>query len=285
MAVATPALAATKIPAAQLKLIPLAPTVATNFSAGDEVQQVITTSGALLLVGTVETTTSNLITAPSLGSSDGFIVALDARGAHLWDLRLGTVSDDVATAEYVDVAGNIWIAGSTAVSATSPAPGLNQITIWEVSSSGVLENTYSRSVTDIDIPNSISQKGANLVIAGNSSKVGFPTFTLTVSPTGNISAPKNSSVAPATSPGLLTVSSAAYIWQNFVTSQVIKGVVGIPSHQATTVLIDSSLKARTLKSVFSIQGTPLSLKYQSGIGVVALTQGSGTYYLTIVHTK
>lgn len=282
---APPAFAATKTLAPRLTVIPLSPTVATKFSAGDEVAQLLTTSSGILLVGTVETTSSSLITSQPLGGSDGFIVALGASGAHLWDLRLGSTGDDVSTAGYVDASGNIWIAGSSAVSTVTPAPGLNQLTIWEISSTGVLENTYTKTLPDIDIPTSIMQKGTDLVVTGLSNRTGFPTFTIGVALNGTFGIFKNSSVAAAIAPGLLTATSAAYIWQNFVTKQAITGVVGIPPHKSTTVLIDSSRKARTLKSVFSIQGTPLALRYQSGIGVIALTQGAGTYFLTIIHTK
>ena len=283
--VANPTFAATKIPTPQLKVIPLSPTVSTNLSAGDEVQQIITAPGNIYLVGTVETTSSSLITSVPLGGSDGFIVALGPSGARLWDLRLGSASDDVATAGYVDASGNIWISGSSAVSTATPAPGLNQLTIWEISSAGVLENTYSKNLSDIDIPTAIAQKGVNLVVTGKSSKPGLPTFTVTVTPGGKISDPKNVATPIAPTSGLLTATSAAYIWQNFVTKQPIAGVTGIPLHHTTTVLIDNSIKTRTLKSVFSIQGAPRVLRYQIGIGIVALTEGSGTFYLTIIHTK
>ena len=283
--VATPSFAALKVPTPQLKVIPLSPTVSTNLSAGDEVQQMITAAGNIFLIGTLETTSSSLITSQPLGDSDGFIVALGPTGAHLWDVRLGTAGDDVATAGCVDASGNIWIVGSSAVSTATPAPGLNQLTLWEISSAGVLENTYSKSLSDVDIPTSIVQTGINFVVAGNSNKSGFPTFTLTVTPLGKITDPKNIVTPIASAPGLLIATSAAYIWQNFVTNKPIAGVTGIPSHQSTTVLIDSSLKTRALKSVFSIQGKPLALQYQVGIGVVALTQATGTYFLTIIHTK
>lgn len=285
LAVTTPAFAATKIPTPQLKVIPLSPTVSTNLSAGDEVQQMITAPGNIYLVGTVETTSSNLITSTPLGGSDGFIVALGPSGVRLWDLRLGTASDDVASAGYVDASGNIWIAGSSAVSTATPAPGLNQITIWEISSAGALENTYSKNLSDIDIPTSIVPKGVNLVVTGKSSKPGLPTFTITLTLVGKMSDPKSVAIPIAANPGLLTATSAAYIWQNFVTKRPIAGVTGIPLHHTTTVLIDNSIKTRTLKSVFSIQGAPLILRYQIGIGIIALTEGSGTFYLTIIHTK
>ena len=59
----------------------------------------------------------------------------------------------------------------------------------------------------------------------------------------------------------------------------------MPLHQSTTVLIKSSLKDRSLKGIYSVQGAPISLAYQSGIGVVELTSLSGSYLLTVIHTK
>lgn len=281
----TPALGATKAPVSHLTLVPLTPSVMTNFSGGDEVAQLLSNSTNIFLLGTVETTTSPLVTATPLGGSDGFLVALDGRGAHSWDLRLGGAGDDVATAGFIDALGNIWIAGASALPTATPSPGLNQIDIWEISPAGLLENTYSKSVADVDIPTSISQKGLNFILAGSSSKPGFPTFVASLTPLGKIGVPKNLTTPVAAAPALFAVSSAAYIWQNFVTTQGIKGVTGIPLHQSTTLLTDSSLKAKTLKSVYSIQGAPLALLYQVGIGVVSLSQSPSTYFLTIIHTK
>ena len=283
---ATPALGATtKVPTPQLTVKPLAATISTQLSAGDEVAQMMSTSNGIVLLGTLETTTSPLITAVPLGGSDGFIVALDTKGNHLWDLRLGTSGDDVATAGLIDNTGNIWVAGASAASMTTPAPGLNQLMLWEISPTGTLLNTFKRTLSDIDVPTSITQKGVNLLITGASNKPGLATFSLTATLFGKIGAPKNSNIAPAAATQFFTSMSAAYIWQNYVTTQGIKGVSGIPLHQATTVLIESTIKGGVLKAVFSLVGSPLALRYQLGIGVIALTQGSGSYYLTIIHTK
>ena len=72
----TPVLAATK----PLVLTPLLPTLSTNFSGGDEVQYLLTSPTEMLLIGTLDTTSSPLITATPLGGSDGFITAVDLHG-------------------------------------------------------------------------------------------------------------------------------------------------------------------------------------------------------------
>jgi hypothetical protein len=265
----------------------LTPTVATNFSGGDEVQQLLTAPTGIFLIGTVETTTSPLVSSLSLGGSDGFIAALNPQGIKLWELRLGTSGDDVATAGYIDASGTIWVAGSSAISTggATPAPGLNRLTVWEVSSAGLLENTFTKDLVDIDIPESIVLKGANFIIQGASNRSGLPGFSLSLTPLGKIGTVKNSAKAFTSSPQIFNATSAAYSWQSYITSKAIKGVTGIPVNQKTTVLIKSALKAKTIKAAYFIGGAPISLQYQSAIGVVELTQLSGTYFITIIHTK
>ena len=283
--IAAPVQAATKVPA--IALIPLQPTVSTNFSGGDQVQKLITSPSGIFLIGTVESTTSPLVTSPSLGSSDGFISALNSQGAKLWELRLGTSGDDVATAGCIDASGTIWVAGSSAVAASSstPAPGLNRLTIWQISAGGLLENTFTKDLTDIDIPTSIALKGANFIIQGASNKRGLPGFAVSLTPLGKIGTVKNNASAVASSPQIFNATSVAYSWQSYITSKTIIGVTGLPTNQKTLVLVKRAPKVKTMKAIYSIAGTPLSLQYQGGIGVVELTQGAGTYYLTIIHTK
>ncbi len=81
-----------------------------------------------------------------------------------------------------------------------------------------------------------------------------------------------------------STSSALYSWQSYVTNVAIKGVTGIALHQKTTVLARSGIKDKVLKAINSVTGSPIALQYQSGTGIVLLTQGVG-YFLTIIHTK
>ena len=271
-----PTQAATKPP---ILLTSLAPTVSTNFSGGDEVSQLLTSPSAIFLLGTIETISSPLVTSTTLGGSDGFIAALNPGGGRIWDLRIGTSGDDVATAGCIDSSGNIWIAGSSAI-ATSAAGGateLNRLTIWEVSPAGLLLNTFTKDLTDVDVPTSIIVKGANFIIQGISNKVGFPTFAATLTPLGKIGALKALTNTP--------VRSSAYLWQGFVAKRTIKGVKGISLHPSTDLLLKLSLKDKSVKGAYSLTGAPIAMQYQSGLGVVVLSQGANSYFLTILHTK
>lgn len=270
-----------------LGLRALLPTLSTKFSGGDEVQYLLTSPTAIALIGTLETTSSPLVVATSLGGSDGFIAAIDVHGAHMWDLRLGTSGDDVATTGYMDASGNYWVAGTSAIApnGVTPASGLERLTVWEISSTGVLENTYTKDLQDVVIPTSMVLKGSNYLVQGNSSKIGSPTFSISLTPLGKFGAIKYSSVSAPANPQIFTSKSAAYNWLSYVTSKAIKGVLGFTPHQVTTVLIKSSLKGGNTIGIYSLQGTPILMRYQVGIGVVVVTDHSGTYLLTAIHTK
>ncbi len=283
----SPVAATTKVLVLPVPLTTLAPTINTNFSSGDEVSGLLTLPSAIYLIGTIETTSSPLVTSTPLGGSDGFITSLSTQGRRSWDLRIGTSGDDVATAGCVDALGNLWVTGAStipaSVAATSPA--LNRLTVWEVSATGALLNTFTKDLTDIDIPTSIVLKGTGFIVRGVSNKAGFPTFALTVNSLGAIGPVKNTVAKPLVTPPTLNASSAAYAWQTLISASPIKGVIGAPPHQSINYLLKNSLKDKVLKGAYSIVGAPLALQYQSGIGVVLLSQGSGSYFLTILHTK
>jgi hypothetical protein len=269
---------------APIAITNLAPTLSINFTGGDQVSAMAQGAGAIYLTGTVESATPLLLTSQTLGGSDGFLVALSTNSSRVWDLRLGTSGDDVATSIYVDLIGNIWVAGASAVSASTPAPGLNRLTVWEVNSAGQLINTYVRDVPEADVPTSIVAKGANFLLQGITSKAGSATFAATLNPAAKIGSLNYSSAKLPAASIIKSTSSALYGWQSYVTSVAIKGVIGIALHQKTTVLAKYGIKDKALKTINSVTGSPMALQYQSGTGVVLLTQGKG-YFLTIVHTK
>ena len=284
ISLASSAAATTTAAPQPLPLLPLSPTVSTNFTGGDEISQLLISPTNILLFGTIETTSSQLVTSSPLGGSDGFISALTPQGGRAWELRLGTAGDDVATAGCLDTQGNIWVTGAS-TNPASPLSGLTRLTVWEVSSAGALLNTYTKDLPDVDIPTSIAIKGSNFILQGVSARSGFPTFALTVSPVGAIGPVKNITTKPAQSAQNFYVSSAAYGWQSFTSTKPVKGVLGLGSPQGINYLLKSSLKDKVLKAAYSVQGTPLSLQYQPSVGVVLLTQGAGSYFLTILHTK
>ena len=268
----SPVTAATKAPVVPVVLTTLNPVISANFSGGDQVSQLLSSPAGFFLLGTVESTTFPLVVGTPIGGSDGFITALNPQGTKLWDLRLGTAGDDVATAGYVDSSGDIWVTGSSAVliAGSASAPELNRLTVWEVSSTGTLLNTFSKDLANVDIPTSIAPKGVNYLIQGVSSVIGQPTFTISLTPLGKIGTLKSSSIAPAKPAKSYSVASSAYGWQ---------------INQRKSVLTKRSLKNKSLKGNYSVQGVPISMQYQTGLGVVLLSQGASTYYVTIIHTK
>ena len=268
----SPVSAVTKAPVVPIVLTTLNPMISANFSGGDQVSQLLTSPAGFFLLGTLESTTFPLVVGTPLGGSDGFITALNPQGSKLWDLRLGTAGDDVATAGCIDSLGDIWVTGSSAVlvAGSAAAPELNRLTVWEISPAGILLNTFSKDLANVDIPTAIAPKGVNYLIQGVSSLIGQPTFTVSLTPLGKIGTLKNSSIAPAKPAKSYSATSSAYGWT---------------INQTKPVLTRRSLKNKSLKGIYSLQGVPISLQYQVGLGVVLLSQGDSKYYVTVIHTK
>lgn len=284
---ATGAIAATKTPAPPIAISSLTPNLVANFVGGDQISQLITSPSAIYLVGTVESLSFPVVTGAQLGGSDGFITSLNSQGSKIWDLRLGGTGDDVATSGSVDTNGNIWVVGASAQPSTpgTSSSGLNRLTVWEISAAGVLLNTFSKDLMVVAVPTSIAANGLNYLIRGLSSAKGQPTFSLTLTSLGQFGEIKTSSL-PASNPAtIFSAVSSAYTWQSLVTNSAIKGVTGLPAHQSTPILSKSSLKDKSLKGVYSVQGVPQALQYQAGLGVVLLSQNSTSYFVTVVHTK
>ena len=280
--VVTPVFASTP-----LVLTPLHPTLSTGLSGGDEISQVLAGPSAIYLVGTLESTTSPLVTSTPLGVSDGFISQLNPQGGRNWDLRLGTAGDDVASAANIGASGNIWIAGASAPvsSNQNPSVGLVIFNLWEVGPQGILENTFSKKFSDAIVPQSISFQGNSVIVQGATSRIGKSSFTLKITTAGAFSTISYGNLKSAAVPGVFNTTSAAYRWLIYSTNKGIKGVTGFIPGQQTTVLIKSSAKTGNTQGIYSVQGAPLFMQYQSGIGVVITSEDSQSYWLTILHTK
>ena len=119
--VMSPAMAAKPVVAKPVVAKPLLPTLDTHFADGDDLAGMIVGATSVNIVGTVETSTTSVITATALGGTDGYVANLDSTGKQVWNIRLGTPSDDVATAMTTDAAGNLWVVGAT----TIPVPDVS----------------------------------------------------------------------------------------------------------------------------------------------------------------
>jgi hypothetical protein len=277
---------------------PLATSFALALSGGDQLSDVLTNASGTFLIGTIETSTSTLVTSPALGgTSDGYISAVSYTGQQLWNLRLGTVLDDVATAGYIDSLGNIWVAGATAIPTPQvtptplapntvnpsqilvapvapPTSGLKRLVVWEISPSGSLVNTYTSDSTDVLLPSTITLKLKKIVVSGVSNSSGANTFESTISTTG-LSLPNKA---------VTLIKSSTYSWQSFATSKAIPGISGFKPKGSTSVLIKSSLKGG-IAELFTFNGKLVSLKYQPGFGLVLANSDQGIYSLLFLNTK
>jgi hypothetical protein len=291
----------------QIPITPLSISIALPLSGGDQLSEVLTNSSGTFLIGTIETSTSTLVTSPTLGgSSDGYISALSYTGQQLWNLRLGTALDDVATAGCIDSLGNIWVAGATAIPASpvTPAPlvpntvnpsqiqvapvapptsGLKRLVVWEISSSGSLLNTYTSDSTDVLLPSSITYKLKKIVVSGVSNSSTTNAFESTVSTSG-LSQIKLIKQKTFPTTAVTILKSSLYGWQSFATTKSIPGISGFKPKGLTSVLIKSSLKGG-ITELFTYSGKLVSLKYQPGFGLVLANNDQGTYNLLFLNTK
>ena len=286
---------------------PLATSFALSLSGGDQLSDVLTNSSGTFLIGTIETSTSTLVTSPAIGgSSDGFISSFSYTGQQLWSLRLGTPLDDVATAGYIDSLGNIWVAGATAIPTpqvaptplapntvnpsqiqvapvTPPTSGLKRLVVWEISQSGSLLNTYTADSTDVLLPSAITLNLKKITVSGVSNSSSANSFESTVSPIG-LSQIKLSKQKTLPSKAVTIIKSSIYSWQSFATTKPIPGISGFKPKGLTSVLIKSSLKGG-ISELFTFSGKLVSLKYQPGFGLVLANNDQGTYNLLFYNTK
>ncbi len=166
-----------------------------------KIEKIAVTSGAELLVANG----SSIVTISNVDSttSDIALSAIDISGAALWNTVVDSGGDEIAMVSARDNAGNLWIAGFSATpapqeSATSTSVAenpdsvvveptqdsrndLNRLTIWKVSSSGELLETFNSTENLPGLINAISvtSSGASLVGQYNQKS-----FIQNVSPSG-----------------------------------------------------------------------------------------------------
>ena len=318
LSVASPASAAKPVvtkkpPVKAIVVKPLLPTLDTNFAEGDDIAGMVVGANSVNFVGTVETATTSVITTAALGGTDGYIVNLDSNGKQIWNVRLGTPSDDVATAMTTDAAGNLWVVGATtvplddvAVPVVSPTtinpsqiviqptsqmpPGLRRVMVWQISPTGTLLNTFSSDFPEVVVPTSITAKNSSFIITGTSvTGMSQPAstrgFSLPMSTDGTFGSAQYSPIKPVKTSPVTSVKSSQYSWQSFVSTGGIQGVVGFKPKVPTSVLIKYSLKTGGIVNIYSLPGTLLSMSYKQNIGVVLATTSRLHTYITYIHSN
>jgi len=165
------------------------PIIELPYLKADEVSDISLTPVSVVLTGTTESASSTWISGSLGGLSDGFVVSYSSLGAPLWNLRLGSSANEIATSTVIDIDGSIWVAGAgTAI--TTPTPSttqgkalnpdnvvldplqpsntpLNRIKLWQVSSTGNLLNTFEVVSENIIHPKKLLISGPNLIIVGD----------------------------------------------------------------------------------------------------------------------
>ena len=175
------------------------PLVELPYTKADQISSVLLTPISIIITGTTESPSSSWINGALAGVSDGFIASYSSLGAPLWNTRLGSNANEIATSAAIDLDGSIWIAGATSA-LVSPNPTaippkvlnpdnvildptaavstpLNRIKIWQISSSGNLLNSFEYIGENIINPKKLLVTDTNLIILGSiydkSSVAGF----------------------------------------------------------------------------------------------------------------
>ena len=165
------------------------PIIELPYLKADEVSDISLTPVSVVLTGTTESASSTWISGSLGGLSDGFVVSYSSLGAPLWNLRLGSSANEIATSTAIDIDGSIWVAGA-GTTITTPTPSttqgkalnpdnvvldplqpsntpLNRIKLWQVSSTGNLLNTFEVVSENIIHPKKLLISGPNLTIVGD----------------------------------------------------------------------------------------------------------------------
>ena len=175
------------------------PLVELPYTKADQISSVLLTPISIIITGTSESPSSSWINGALAGVSDGFIASYSSLGAPLWNIRIGSNANEIATSAAIDIDGSIWIAGATSA-LVSPNPTaippkvlnpdnvildptaavstpLNRIKIWQISSSGNLLNSFEYIGENIINPKKLLVTDTNLIILGSiydkSSVAGF----------------------------------------------------------------------------------------------------------------
>ena len=183
------------------------PIIELPYLKADEISDISLTPVSIVLTGTTESTSSTWLSGSLGGLSDGFIANYSSLGAPLWNLRLGSIANEIAISTAIDTDGSIWVVGAgTAITTPTPLASqskalnpdnvvldplqsantpLNRIKLWQVNSTGNLLNTFEFISESIIHPKKILIAGTSLIIVGDSyEKSAVKGFFVSVTKTG-----------------------------------------------------------------------------------------------------
>lgn len=281
---------------AAVKVLPSKPalTAISPSGSGDQISDFAVGTSVIAIVGTIESGLVNLVTSSTLGGSDGFISALDKNKKLLWNLRLGSVQDDIATAVTRDKEGNFWVVGATSKpletatamvdnslsnldsvtveAVKTPRNTLNRLALWKIGTTGQLSQSYFYDVDGLIAPTAISLSGTTLQVVGNLSKeLVTQQFSISADLAGSLSNFKLGKISTVKPPAIETIKAGT----NKITSFISKTtIIDIPSWRAkvpTPVIVKYTKSGKAL-AANSLPGKVKKVIWQTGIGAVVLVE-------------
>lgn len=247
---------------------------------------------SIILVGTSE---------PASGPTQGEVLSINPiSGATQWDLAIPTTADAIATAATLDASGNIWIVGSSAPTVQSVAPtpsatpsniqnpgnvavdpvtptraGLSHITLWQVSSTGSLLNTYDFDAKSVLEATSISLAKNVFTISGSN-------FHLDATLLGKFSKfVQANSVLPKSST-TQSFKDGLFIWKSYLSKNPIAGVTGWKPKVATPVILKVGTRTGSIYEAFKVSNKVLKINFLASVGVVVTTESANGYSISLL---
>lgn len=296
LVIAIPLIFTSPTASAAIKVLPSKPaiTAISPVGSGDQISDFSLNSTSISVVGTVEAGLANLVTTPALGGSDGFITNLDKNRKLIWNLRLGSSNDDIATAITRDRSGFFWVVGATSKpidsatvaidgsivnldsvtvdAAVSPKNALTRLALWKIGINGELSQSFFYDANGIIAPSSISVSGTGLKIIGKFTEdLLTQQFSISADLNGVFSGFKKEKAVSPKPAAIETIKAGA----NKITSFISKTtIIDIPSWRAkkpTPVIVKYTNKGKAL-AANSLPGKVKKVLWQSGIGAVALVE-------------
>ena len=281
---------------AAVKVLPSKPaiTAISPAGSGDQISDFALNPTSIAVIGTVEAGLTDLVTTPTLGGSDGFIANLDKNKKLIWNLRLGSANDDIATAITSDREGFFWVVGATSKpldsatavidssavnldsitveAATNPKNTLTRLVLWKISASGELSQTFFYDANGLIAPTAVLISGTSLKITGNlTQELVTQQFSISADTAGVFSGLKLGKVITPKPPAIETIKAGTIKITSFISKTTI---IDIPSWRAkkpTPVIVKYTSKGKAL-AANSLPGKVKKVLWQSGIGAVVLVE-------------
>lgn len=292
---------------AALKVIASKPAVTVDLTtgSGDQIFDFSINSAGVAVVGTVENGLANLLSTPTIGGSDGFISLLDRTKMRIWDLRLGSANDDIATAIARDTSGNFWVVGSSSKpEEISPSPTsdplvlnldnvlldpvtipkntLNRLMVWKVSASGELVGSYFYDTDGLVVPKQISIRASGFRVTGDLTKESITSkFQIDLDANGIFTGLTANKVVAKKAQTITVIKAGSNNLKSFISKTTIIDIPSWRAKKATPVIVKYTKSGKAL-AANSFTGKIVKILWQSGVGAGVLVDVKGELELHIL---